>query len=193
MSRLNRNLFFALCFSFIVSVSVAAEPLSGGKSSSVANRLEMPDTGMGEAVAAGGSSVEYTRASFDSLVELMNCVAPYMENVVEGMSLSGVKMEGDNININYTCTRLIAYAISLAGNDEEKLMKEESAKAIYALLNGMGNDDLGVNMVDEMVSLGLKVNYNFYLNDSEELFKTITISAMEIKDAGKVKENLYSV
>lgn len=192
MTRLNLYLFAFCCAAFLFSNS-ASGANSNEYTYDETNEFEMQAYGENEGIDLYSQPFEYSIETINQYVELMNCAIPYIDSEDEGLALSSIKMEGDDINFNFTCDYENACSIYMVECDQIEEVTTAFNEFVCEFFSMFDEDDYGNSLLDKIATLGLNVNYNFYFDDQESLIKTFTVTAKNIQAFSDLKYVTYSI
>lgn len=133
----------------------------------------------------------YDKLFFQQLAAVFNEATPF--NTGFGLEITSVNMYGNSINFNITCDYLTCLCLDLAGEDNAEAVKYELALALNGLFDEMGHDDNGDGIVAKMVSLGLALNYYFYVDEFQDAIMSFSITGDYITKAVDNSNGLYTI
>lgn len=133
----------------------------------------------------------YDKLFFQQLAAIYNEATPY--NIGYGMEISSVYMCGNSINFSITCDFLTCLCLDWVGEDNADTVKYELALALYGFFDDMGCDDNGDGIVAKMKSIGLELNYNFYVDELQDTIMSFTITGDYITRAVENSNGIYTI
>lgn len=181
-----RYLFMALVVSLLFpAANAGAQALSNGFAhEAIYYKAETKDG------RSSSSTFVYDKKYFNTFATELDRLTPY--DVVKGVVVTYVAMQGNDINIYATCDRVAAFRLNLFGNQIAENAKKEIAQDLYDIFDELGTDDLGNTVVDKMVQLGINVKYKFFTQDQRSPLMTITLSGQYIERVGEGREYLHN-
>jgi len=136
-------------------------------------------------------SLVYNQLFFQQLAAIYSEATPY--NIGYGMEISSVYMFGNSINFSITCDFLTCLCLDWVGEDNADTVKYELALALYGFFDDMGCDDNGDGIVAKMKSIGLELNYNFYVDELQDTIMSFTITGDYITRAVENSNGIYTI
>ena len=133
----------------------------------------------------------YDKLFFQQLAAVFNEATPFDTGF--GIEISRVSMYGNSINFYITCDYLTCLCLDLAGEDNAESVKYEMALALNGLFDDMGHDDNGDGIVAKMESLGLELNYYFYVDEFQDAIMSFKITGDYITRAVDNNNGLYTI
>lgn len=136
-------------------------------------------------------SLVYDKLFFQEFAAVLDEATPY--NLGYGIEISSVYMCGNSINFSITCDFLTCLCLDWVGEDNADTVKYELALAINGFFDNMGCDDNGDGIVAKMESLGLELNYFFYVDEFPEAIMSFSITGDYITSAVENSNGIYTI
>ena len=136
-------------------------------------------------------SLVYDKLFFQELAAVLDEATPY--NLGYGMEISSVYMYDNSIYFNITCDYLICLFFDLMDEDNAATVKYELALALNGFFDNMGHDDNGDGIVAKMESLGLELNYMFYVDEFPDAIMSFSITGDYITSAVENSNGIYTI
>ena len=136
-------------------------------------------------------SLIYDKLFFQEFAAVLDEATPY--NLGHGMEISSVYMYDNSIFFNITCDYLICLCFDLMDEANAATVKYELALALNGLFDNMGYDDNGDGIVAKMESLGLELNYIFYVDEFPEAIMSFSITGDYITSAVENSNGIYTI
>lgn len=186
MVRSNIVLIVLMCSIFFSSSAVIAQTLTCQDMTLDNNEYDYQDLDLEDY-----GSLVYDKLFFQEFAAFLDEDTPY--NLGYGMEISSVYMFDNSIYFNITCDYLICLCFDLMNEDSAATVKYELALALNGFFDGMGHDDNGDGIVAKMESLGLELNYNFYVDEIPEAIMSFSITGDYITSAVENSNGIYAI
>ena len=186
MVRSNIVLIALMCSIFFSSSAVTAQTLTCQDMTLDNNEYEYQDLDLEEY-----DSLVYDKLFFQEFAAVLDEATPY--NLGYGIEISSVYMCGNSINFSITCDFLTCLCLDWVGDDNADTVKYELALALYSFFDYMGCDDNGDGIVAKMKSIGLELNYNFYVDELQDTIMSFTITGDYITRAVENSNGIYTI
>lgn len=118
--------------------------------------------------------------SFRQMVKSWDASTP--QDLGDGITLVRVSMNGTNIYYDATTPYSFVMIYELLDEEEEEEVREEVAKELYDLYHAL--DSKKDTILDNMIKLGITINYRYYAGSDDIPYRTISLPASYIKRVG---------
>ena len=126
----------------------------------------------------------YNLEYFRQLVKSLNNSTPqYLEN---DMVITSVTMEGTKIFYNTKVPSYMVVGIMVLTEDEKEETRREIAEEIYEFFSKIDTRQKN-SIINEMISLGISINYRYYVDDVTSPVYTVSMPSSYIKKIGTNK------
>ena len=123
----------------------------------------------------------FNMESFRQMVNSWNASAP--QDLGDGMTLIGVSMKGTDIYYDVSTPYSYVLMFEILDADEKEEIKRDVAIDLYDLYTALGSNK--TTILDNMVKLGITINYRYYAGNDNIPYETVRMSASYIKRVGK--------
>lgn len=118
--------------------------------------------------------------SFRQMVNSWDASTP--QDLGDGITLVRVSMNGTNIYYDATTPYSFVMIYELLDEEEEEEVREEVAQELYDLYHAL--DSKKDTILDNMIKLGITINYRYYAGSDDIPYRTISLPASYIKRVG---------
>lgn len=120
--------------------------------------------------------------SFRQMVRSWNASTP--QDIGDGLIVFKISMEGKNINYDISTPYSIMLFFSAFDSEEKEEVRKETAQEVYDILNRLSSTKN--KLINNMIKLGITVNYRYYAEDDTVPFTVIKMPASYIKRVGNM-------